>query len=53
MWQLMIVFVCVCVCVCVCVHMLDEGVYINATGEQAKDVRLQWGEIPSSIGECL
>lgn len=31
----------------------DEGVYINASGEQVKDVRLQWGEIPSSIGESV
>ena len=30
---------------------LDEGVYVNSSGGQIKDVRLQWGEVPSSIGE--
>ena len=28
----------------------DEGVYINSNGGRIKDVRLQWGEVPSSIG---
>ena len=28
----------------------DEGAYINASGGRIKDVRLQWGEVPSSIG---
>ncbi|CAI7997160.1 Misshapen-like kinase 1 [Geodia barretti] len=27
----------------------NEGVYINASGGRIKDVRLQWGEVPSSI----
>ena len=31
----------------------DEGVYVNSTGGPIKDTRLQWGEIPSSIGKCL
>jgi hypothetical protein len=30
---------------------LDEGVYMDSSGGQVKDVRLQWGEIPSSIGQ--
>jgi hypothetical protein len=29
---------------------IDEGVYVNSTGGPIKDTRLQWGEIPSSIG---
>ena len=29
----------------------DEGVYVNSNGGQVKDSRLQWGEVPSSIGE--
>ena len=31
----------------------DEGVYVNSTGGQIKDIRLQWGEVPSSIGKIL
>ena len=31
----------------------DEGVYVDSSGSQMKDVRLQWGEIPSSIGMSL
>lgn len=27
----------------------NEGVYMDSSGGQVKDVRLQWGEIPSSI----
>ena len=29
----------------------DEGVYVNFHGEVIRDVRLQWGEAPSSIGK--
>jgi len=32
---------------------IDEGVYVNSSGGQIKDVRLQWGEVPSSIGEYI
>ena len=32
-------------------HPIDEGVYVNAAGGQLKDSRLQWGEVPSSIGK--
>ena len=31
-------------------YLSDEGVYMNANGGRIKDVRLQWGEVPSSIG---
>lgn len=35
-------------------HITDEGVYMDSSGGQVKDVRLQWGEIPSSIGQlCM
>ena len=34
-----------------CVVFSDEGVYVNSTGGPVKDTRLQWGEIPSSIGK--
>lgn len=27
----------------------NEGVYVNSAGSQIKDIRLQWGEVPSSI----
>ena len=63
------VCVCACMFVCVCGRVLslshcvcgewftsptaDEGVYINSGGGRIKDVRLQWGEVPSSIGTCI
>ena len=31
----------------------DEGVYVNTYGRITKDVVLQWGEMPTSVGECL
>lgn len=32
----------------------DEGVYVNTYGRIIKDVVLQWGEMPTSVGEwCL
>lgn len=34
-----------------CTVFSDEGVYVNSTGGPVKDTRLQWGEIPSSIGK--
>ena len=59
----------VCMYVCVCIHVpgtkmselckslshihTDEGVYVNSAGGQIKDIRLQWGEVPSSIGKCI
>ena len=34
-----------------CVHLTtDEGVYVDSLGELIKDTRLQWGEVPTSIG---
>ena len=30
----------------------DEGVYVNTYGRITKDVVLQWGEMPTSVGEC-
>lgn len=29
----------------------DEGVYVNTYGRITKDVVLQWGEMPTSVGE--
>ena len=29
----------------------DEGVYVDSNGRPTKDVQLQWGEVPSSIGK--
>ena len=29
----------------------DEGVYVDSNGEMLRDARLQWGEVPTSIGE--
>lgn len=31
----------------------DEGVYVNTYGRITKDVVLQWGEMPTSVGRCL
>src|SRR4029434_1943548 len=31
----------------------DEGVYVNTYGRIIKDVVLQWGEMPTSVGESL
>lgn len=30
----------------------DEGVYVNTYGRVTKDVVLQWGEMPTSVGKC-
>lgn len=30
----------------------DEGVYVNTYGRITKDVVLQWGEMPTSVGTC-
>lgn len=38
-------------CIPVVFLCADEGVYVNSNGGQLKDSRLQWGEVPSSIGE--
>ncbi len=40
----------VCTCHEVIPPISDEGVYVNTSGGQIKDIRLQWGEVPSSIG---
>lgn len=29
----------------------DEGVYVNTYGRITKDVVLQWGEMPTSVGK--
>jgi misshapen/NIK-related kinase len=29
----------------------DEGVYVNTYGRIIKDVVLQWGEMPTSVGK--
>ena len=29
----------------------DEGAYVDSNGEMLRDARLQWGEVPTSIGE--
>lgn len=29
----------------------DEGVYVNTYGRITKDVVLQWGEMPTSVGQ--
>ncbi len=39
------------VCLTTLLLVSDEGVYVNSSGGQLKDSRLQWGEVPSSIGE--
>lgn len=31
----------------------DEGVYVNTYGRITKDVVLQWGEMPTSVGELI
>lgn len=31
----------------------DEGVYVNTYGRITKDVVLQWGEMPTSVGKSL
>lgn len=31
----------------------DEGVYVNTYGRITKDVVLQWGEMPTSVGTLL
>jgi hypothetical protein len=30
---------------------LDEGVYCDSYGKRTKDILLQWGELPTSVGE--
>ena len=29
---------------------LDEGVYCDTYGKRSKDILLQWGELPTSVG---
>ena len=31
--------------------LTDEGVYMDGNGRMAKEMRLQWGETPTSVGE--
>lgn len=33
--------------------LADEGVYVNTYGKVAKNVVLQWGEMPSSVGKSF
>lgn len=30
---------------------LDEGVYCDTYGKRTKDILLQWGELPTSVGQ--
>lgn len=30
----------------------DEGVYVDTMGKITKNVVLQWGELPTSVGRC-
>ena len=32
---------------------LDEGVYVDTFGKISKNVVLQWGELPTSVGKLL
>lgn len=32
---------------------LDEGVYVNTYGKVSKNIVLQWGEMPTSVGKYL
>ena len=32
---------------------IDEGVYVDSNGKPTKDIQLQWGEVPSSIGKFI
>ena len=38
---------------CVYVVSTDEGVYVDSNGKPTKDIQLQWGEVPSSIGMLI
>ena len=31
----------------------DEGVYVDTYGKISKNVVLQWGELPTSVGKCF
>ena len=31
----------------------DEGVYVDSTGKVTKNVVLQWGELPTSVGMAI
>lgn len=31
----------------------DEGVYVDSTGKVTKNVVLQWGELPTSVGMLI
>ena len=31
----------------------DEGVYVDTNGKVTKNVVLQWGELPTSVGKTL
>ena len=32
-------------------NFADEGVYVDTSGKISKNVVLQWGELPSSVGK--
>ena len=37
-----------------CKFFIDEGVYVDTYGKISKNVVLQWGELPTSVGAyCL
>ena len=33
-----------------CKFFIDEGVYVDTYGKISKNVVLQWGELPTSVG---
>ena len=48
-----VVSVLFCCDVCWCCCVVDEGVYVDTFGDVVRDIRLQWGELPTSVGETL
>ncbi len=32
------------------INIIDEGVYMDGNGRMTKEIRLQWGESPTSVG---
>ena len=31
--------------------MIGEGIYMDGNGRMTKEIRLQWGESPTSVGK--
>lgn len=36
-----------------CLSLSDEGVYVDTNGKITKNVVLQWGELPTSVGKLV